>query len=323
MAVTDVALHYGAESTYGTAASLTRSFEAKTDEWKRKQEWLESVGFRAGIHTLRSDRSVTINMGAEGAIELDVLNKGMGLLLRDLFSTTTGPTQQGATTAYVQTHAVSKDGPLTSSTIQMIRPFADGSTQQFTHKGCSCTGWELTCETGQFLVLKAMFDAQDVDTTTAAGTATYPASTSPFHWGQCVVTVAGGAVDMRKLSLKADYGMNTDRRFLKGSVLKKQPRRSKLPTYEGSLEGEFESLAHYNRFVSGGPFTAQFKWTGALIEGVHNFEFTVDMPAIEYRGESPQVSLDEMPKQEVPFRVLHDGTNAAMTITVKSTDTSL
>jgi hypothetical protein len=56
LGILDAALHVGNEGTYGTAASLTRSFEAKTEDWKREQQRIESVGFRAGMQTVRTDR---------------------------------------------------------------------------------------------------------------------------------------------------------------------------------------------------------------------------------------------------------------------------
>ena len=79
--ILDNAILVGKETTYGTPATLTRAFEAQADTWKREQDALESVGFRAGQQTLRSDRRKQINMGAAGAIELDALTSGLGLLL--------------------------------------------------------------------------------------------------------------------------------------------------------------------------------------------------------------------------------------------------
>jgi hypothetical protein len=323
MSIADLALHYGTDTTYGTAATLTRSFETQVDDWKRTQEYLQSQGFVGGQHTIRSRRSTPVNMGGGGSIQIDVLNKGMGLWLRDMFGTSTGPTQQGATTAYVQTHATAAAGPTRSATIQAVRSFVDGGSQAFTHVGCVCKGWELNCETGSagFLNLKAEYDAQSVVTNISAGSNNYTANADPFNWQQALITVGGSAVDFRKVNLKADYKMNTDRRFMRANALKKKPRLGDIPEITGELEGEFESLTQYNSFVAGTLLVAQFKWTGALIEGAHFFEVTVDMPAIQYTGESPEASLTDSPKLVLPFVVLHDeAVGAAVTLTVKSTD---
>lgn len=322
MAIGDSALMYGQESTYGTAATLAKAYEGLADNFKLNQEYMETRGFRAGIQAMSSSRTFPVKQGGEGAIQVDVQNKGMGLLLRDMFTTTTGPTQQAATTAYVSTHATGTGGPTTSATIQMLRASVGGTTFPHTMLGSVCTGWELTQEVGGMLNMTSNYDAQDVSTATGAGTPVYPTTPTTFHWGNCGVTVNAGAVDFRRLSLTANYNMATDRRFLKSSFLKKKPVTNELPAFEGELEGEFEDNTHYDRFVSGAVVPAEFKWTGALIEGAHNYEFKVNLPAIQYRGESPEVALDSLPVQRVPFVVLWDGTNPAVTVTVKSTDTT-
>lgn len=328
MSILDAAWLYGSpESTYGTAVALTRGFEAKTDGFKRKQDYLESVGMRAGLQAARSDRRTAINMGAEGSVEVDFLPKGMGLLLRDMFGAGSGPTLVSGIT-FDQIHQTTKDGPSASATAQLLRPFVDGSTQAFTYTGCVCTGWELTGETDQYLKIKADYDARNEDTGVAAGTPVYPAAPNPpFDWTMVSTSTIGAtAIDFSKLSLKADYKMNTDRRFMKSGAAnaqKKQPRLGGLPEYTGTLEAEFASLAEYNRFVSGAVLVGQFIWTGALIEAGKNFTLTVDLAAMQYTGETPEVSLTELPKQPLPFKVLHDGTNPAVKFTIRSSDSTL
>jgi hypothetical protein len=272
---------------------------------------------------MSSARTVAVPTGAAGTVNLDVFNKGMGLLLRDMFVTTTGPTQQGATTAWVATFATGAGGPTTSATIQQNRVGVTGTSFAFTHLGCVCTGWELTNEVGGKLELVSNFDCQDVSTSVGAGTPVYAATPTVFHWGNGVVTIAGSPVDMKSVRLAANYNMATDRRFLKGTTLKSKPVTAQLPTYEGTIDGEFLDLTQYNRFVSGAEVTANWKWTGALIEGAHNFEFQVDMPAIQFRGDSPEVSLEDFPKQSIPFVVLWNGSSPAITVSIKTTDVVL
>lgn len=323
MSVGDLTLMYAQESTYGTSVALGRAYETQSDGWKKNIAYLRSQGFSGQLHTVRKSRSKVVNMGATGSIEIDVLNKGMGLLLRDMFGTSTGPTQQGATIAYVQTFSTTAAGPITSATIQALRSFVDSGTQAFTYVGSVCTGWEFSCETGEngFLHLKSDYDSQNESTAIAAGTPVLIAAADPFDWSQCVVTVGGSPVDMKSLSLKADYNQNVDRRFLRGSTLKKKPRYGDIPAFTGQLEGEFESMTQYNNFINSTFLVAQFKWTGALIVSGHFFEFTIDMPAIQYSGDTPEASLSDSPKISLPFTVYHDEASPAITVTLKSTDT--
>ena len=74
-------LSVGVETTYGTAVGLSRSYEGQSDDWQRDVEYIESQGFREGLETTRSDRYEGISTGATGSTSLDVMNKGMGLIL--------------------------------------------------------------------------------------------------------------------------------------------------------------------------------------------------------------------------------------------------
>lgn len=322
MAVGDAALLYGHETTYGTAATLGRAYEAVNDPWQPDRSFLQARGFRPGLQATRSNSSNIVNMGAHGSAEMALRMNGMGLLLQDVFNTKTGPTLVAGTT-YTSVFQTGSEGPTGSGTFQMIRPFADTGTQQFTYKGSVCTGWELTQELDKVLMLKSDFDVQDTDTTTAAGTPTYVVG-SMFDWSMLAITVGGTALAMvKKLSLKADYRMNTDRRYMRGNPLKKQPHSLGLPKYTGTLEGEWASLQEYTRFLAGAPLVAQLVWTGPLIEATRYYTLTIDLPAIQYTGEGPEVSLDAEPQQNLPFEVLWDGTLPAIKLTFQNTDAAL
>ena len=85
--ILDQVVQVGVESTYGTAVAPTRAFEAKADTFTRDTEYIQSVGFRRDMQTIRSDRDDTISLGATGSIELDVMDKGLGLLLQNALGT--------------------------------------------------------------------------------------------------------------------------------------------------------------------------------------------------------------------------------------------
>jgi hypothetical protein len=309
-------------STYGTAVTATRGYEAKADTFKRTQEFIDSTGMRAGLQAQRSTLSRAVNMGGEGTIEADVLNQGYGLLLQAMLGTATGPTQQASTIAYLQTFATASDDPGKSYTIQVLRTDAGGTTRTFTHTGCVVTGWKLSHEVGGMLSAEFNFDFANVVTNIAAGTPTYPATAQPFDWTQASATWNSAPIDLKSFSVEGDLGMNTERRFLRGSPLKKRPVRSAVPSFEGSAEMEFDSMAQYDAFVAGTIAPMTVTWTGANIVSTHDFQIVLTMPAVQFQGSSPEVSLDDMPKIELPFKVLWNGTNPAISLTYKSTDTA-
>jgi len=321
--ILDNAILVGKETTYGTPAALTRGYEAKADTWKREQEALESVGFRAGMHALRSDRRKQITMGAAGEIELDALTNGLGLLLQGVFGSVSGPTQQSATPAWLSTFATTSAASDVSFTIQKLVTNNAGAQQAFTYHGAMVSEFSLTQDVGGLLVAKFAFDAEDEDRTTAAGTPTYPATGVPFDWTQAAVTVDSVAVDATAFSFNASMGLKTDRRFLRSSSLKRQPLRTAVPDYTGELSAEFANTTQYDRFVSGAVVPIVATWTGAVISGAFSQRIQLTLPAVQFDGDTPEASLDDMTMQPMPFKVLHNGSAPAVTLTYQSTDTSL
>ena len=322
--VLDTAILFGEESTYGTPATLTRGFEGKADSWKREQEIIHSTGFQAGLQAKRSDRQVSVNMGGEGALEIDVLNSGFGMLLQAMLGSVSGPTQIAATTAYKTTAATTADDPQDSFTVQVQRTDMGGTQRDFTHHGCVMTGWSLSQAVSGLLVASMNFDFEDSDTSTGAGTPAYPASaTAPFDWTMAAATIDSVSTDIMSFELNGDLALKTDRRFLRGSELKKIPCRSGVPVFTGSMDLEFNDLTNYAQFVAGSVVPIVVTWTGAVIEGSEVDEVVITLAACKFTGESPESNLSDVPKQSLPFEVLWDGSNPAVQIEYTSVDTAL
>lgn len=321
--ILDNAVLVGKETTYGTAATLTDSYEADADTYKKSVEYIESVGMRAGQHSLRSDRSKLIPMGAEGTLSMDVLNQGFGNLLQGMLGSVSGPTQVASTTAYETTVATTAAGPDACYTVQILRADVDGTSTAFTHEGGVITDWEFAQALGDNLKLSLNFDFEDVQTATGAGTPAYPAGALPFDWTQAAATMDSGSQCITEFSLSGNLGLKTDRRCLRGSYLKKKPVRASMPVFEGSVTVEYEGNDLYTDFINGTIIPLSFVWTGTEIESGHNFSLTITIPAAQLKGDSPVVSLDDVPTQTIPFTVLHNGTDAAITMVYKSTDTTL
>jgi hypothetical protein len=327
MSILDAAVMVGVESTYGTPATLTRAFEAQSDTFERAQSRIESVGFRADMQALRDDRVVTVNMGAAGSIEMDFLNKGMGLLLGGALGTKAGPIQQAATAAYLQTYETSDSAPVDSFTIQTVRPTLESGSQAFTYHGCKITGWNIAQSVDGLMVVGFDFDAEDSDHSTAAGTPSYPSDASPFSWDQCTVTLdpdgSPTTLDVLDFSMSADLALKTDRRYLRGSALKKEPVRGGMPSYTGSIDIDFTDTTRYDEWTAETVVDIEIAWTGANIETTYDEEVKIRMQACHWTGGNPKVSLSDTPRVTLPFAALHDGSNAAVSVTYQSTDTAV
>jgi len=323
MGVLDGHVAAGKESTYGTPVATTRSFEAQVDPIKRLQTYLQSRGIRRGVQTTRTDRRRAVNMGGEGQFTVDALSKGMGLLLEHVFGSS-AIAQQGATTAWLQTHTTTQEGPVDKSlTVQAFKPFPTTGGQAFTAHGGKVASWELSCEAPEGLLVATLnMDYEDVTTAESEGVPTYPASSKPFGWPDIAVTVNAVAVDPMRFTLSGNNALKTDRRLMRKNVLKKQPVRNAMPDYTGNLAAEFDSLTLYNHFVSGVPVPIVITITGDLIEAGHNYEIVITMPECQVGDDAtPQMSLEDVGSQPVPFTILH-GSSPAVSLTYKSVDTA-
>lgn len=329
MSVLDAAVHFGKETTYGTPVTPTRSFEALVDDWKREQAQIESNGMRADNQATRSDRRHQINMGGKGTLRVDFLTGGMGMILEGLLGSLSGPTQVAATSAYEATFASTDTLPDESFTVQIERQYADDSGQEeFTHHGCKATGWKLRQNANnEALKLEVEYDFEDVDIATAAATAAYPSGTDFFDWTMCAVSIDGSSFDeVRTMEFAANLMAKTDRRYLRGSALKKEPVGTALPVYTGKLDSDFIKTEFYDDFVAGNIVPIVFTWTDPnanAIDTGQTHTITLTLQACQFDGESPQQGITNPATQAMPFKVLYDGTNPAVSLVVKSADSAL
>src|SRR2546426_1670457 len=89
---------------YGTVATPTTFFEFDSEGMGRTPTYIESRGLHAGTMIQNSGRVVPTTHTASGTVAMDVPSKGFGTILDLLHNNTVTPTQNGATTAYTQTH---------------------------------------------------------------------------------------------------------------------------------------------------------------------------------------------------------------------------
>lgn len=324
MATLDSAIQLGKESTYGTYSAPTRGYEAKEDNFTANIVPLESIGFRAGIEATRTDRVIMMDKGGTGSIQVDFLNKGMGLLLQGCLGGLIAPVQQAATIAYKATFQSQPEGPIESFSVQVLRSRIGSTLDTFTHLGTMFTGWSLSQNNNGYLVLNADLDFQTVITAQAAAATVYPTAATPFHFGQAKLQI--NAVDFANVTdfqFGTDLGMKVDRFYLRNNQLKDKPIRQAIPTYSGTIQTDYTDLARYAEFKAGTIVqNVTVIWTGSLIASTYYNEVKLTLPAVMWTGESPKASLSGFTTQPLPFKVLDNGTDPAVKLEVTSIDTT-
>jgi hypothetical protein len=201
----------------------------------------------------------------------------------------------------------------------------DGSNQAFTYEGGKVASWELANSVDGILMLTLNLDFEDESTVPALATAAYPTGAELLTFVGGTVTVGGSAFAVSEASVTCDNGLKTDRHFIQGSALKKEPIENAFRDIGFSLTADWESMAQYSRYVSttaaGALAQIVLTWQGPTLIGTASYPtFTVTIPAARFDGSTPNVGGPDLLTQSLTGKALFDGTNSAITVAVGTAD---
>jgi len=300
------------EVTYGTYVAPTRFTEFNTESLHLERERIESAGIRAGRRILH--RWAQGIQRVNGDIELELAPQGMALIWKHIL----GANVDSGTGPY--THTITP-GDLTgkSLSIQIGRPTISGTVQAFSYLGCKIAQAELDLKTNDWAMLKLSIYGAHEDTSQTLGTASYPATLTPFVFTQGSLTVAGSAFDVISANVSIDNGFAVDRHFIRATTPErpKEPLEAKRRTITGTLTADFVDLTAYNRFVNG----TEAALVVTLNAGAAA-QTTITMN-VRYDGTTPSIGGDELVGQELPFKAVSATSDAAaITVAVLNSDTT-
>ena len=314
------------EVTYGTPVVVTRFLEFNSESVSLQMGRIESSALRTGTRVMRSDRFEPFRIGAAGRLQLDVPTKGFGLFLKHMLGGASIATVVDSN--YVQTHIIAT---LLGDffTMQMAKPFNPaGTVQAFTYHGCKVTDWTLSCDLDGFLVADIGIDAEDEDTSTSLATASYPSDFRCFSFVGASVTFGGASIELKNFSVSCDNALDTDRRYLRASALKKEPVENGMRQIEWSATADFSDLTQYNRFNSatraGALAAIVATFDGPVVHGgslLPRLEITI--PAARFDAVDQNVSGPEALMQDISGVGLDNGSAAPITITYRTTDSAI
>lgn len=317
------------ETTYGTGVTPSKFLEVVSESVSLAIPRIESKGLRSGSRVERAGRSVANRQGAGGDIVIEGQGKGMGWIAELCFGTGAVTTPASGVLTRDQTFNLSDTPP--SATLQIGRPEPITNTiLPYTYIGAMVTAWKVECDVDGLLTWTITIDAQDELTATALATATYPASVPTlFSYLGGVVTIGGVAKDVKKWSLSADNGMSLDRRFIRGSGLKKQPIPADFTNIKVGYTVE-HNATDYALFTAGtlGTFSAAF--AGPTIETVtgpitYTYGQTFTAPVVRIDGSTPNAGGPDIIEIDVTGTILHDPSVSAnpLTAVLRGTDTAI
>lgn len=320
-----------AEVTYGTAIVVDRFWPFISNSLEPDYAVSSAADeLRAGSIVERVDQNDPYVSGCSGSIEMYVPTRGVGLLLSHALGGAAIATVVDSN--FVQTFTLSASAKTGKSlTLQDAHPFNPaGTAQPFTWHGCKLLSVEMSLDVDGFLKVSFDVDAEDVDTATALAVASYPTianGASKFPWRLATFTIAAAQVEVQSFRCKITWPMNTDRRYLRGSALKKEPVPSGKPTIEWDATLEFTSLDQYNRVASStiaGRIAALVLTCDAAapLAGSTVPRFQLTIPAARFDEGLPSIDGDEPLMQDISGVGLDNGTDQPVTIIYRTIDTA-
>lgn len=321
-------LGFSAESTYGTYVAPTRFVEYAKADIKKVKNTVQGGGLAAGRFAQLGSRRVVTSEAAEGGFEVEVANKGMGLLLAHLLGSSATAVQQGATAAYLQAHTVG-DNFGKSLTIQHGVPDLTGAVRPYTAKGCKVAGAEFSCKVDELLTMSVDIDGRQMSEAESLAAPSFGSGLSPFHWAQLTVKMGtfGAEVSVsgvKGFNVKVERGTANERFYAGSAGLKAEPVMNDWLKVSGSVDVDFVNKADFaDRFASDASTSLVLEFVGPLIASTYYQTFRIKLPMVFFDGDTPTVDGPDVTSGSHPFVAQFDGTNSVVAIDYISTDTTV
>lgn len=301
-----------AETTWGTFVAPTRFYPLISESLTEEIARLESEGIIAGARVLRSEQWAAGNVDVGGDIQTELYQQGMGALLKACF----GAVSTSGAGPYTHTFT---PGDLTDDhlSVQVGKPDVAGTVQPFSFVGMKVTDWELAMEAGGLVTLSTSLVGKSLATSESLATASFgTGAATPFTFKHASATIAGGAANVKKLTIKGSNGLDGDRRFI-GSEYLAEPLEADLREYSGTVDLEFENLTQYNRFRNADEVALV-----STISAGASASLTTTMN-VRFDGATPEVDGKGIVQLSAPYKCIGTSTDAsAITAVLISNDTT-
>jgi hypothetical protein len=329
------------EVTYGTPLTPTTFIELDMDA--TKHSWdpkvIQGSGMQVGDGGFdRASRSVAVIGQGSGEIHADYQSRGFGQLINSFFGNGVSTLISGTTYQQLFTSALT-GALLPARTVELgvVRADAAGTVDAYRYAGVTMPKLTIECATGDICKFTGEFDAKSQVRTTSPATATYPAGmTTPYHFGQAVMTVGGTIVvptattlatggtavtNARNFTYVLDNQADVDDWAL--GATRNQPRVAKrVGTLQ--IEARYDDAVYDDLLVNhtttsvGITFT---KTSEALSTGFATLQLI--FPACKFDANDRPPPSQSTPSTSLSLRILKPDVGQAMYVVHRTADTTL
>lgn len=331
------------ENTVGTYLAVTRWPQFDKETLSLKKTIAQSQGLHQGLYE-QGKRRAYVAYTADGQIDMDIVDRNLGLILAQMIGSTATAVSQGSS-VYLQQHTPGDTAGLSMSIQKGIPETAGpGTIQTFSYAGCKITDWTISVARDQLAKLSLTVDAWNEDTgQTYAAPSFTAANVLSFNEGSVKTTQAGGSVQtnagittitgsaaptalISAITVKGVNGLDT-KRFTIGSQKKAEQFSNAFRKITGTVDMEFANLTdYYNTFSNAGAesnYAIDFKLTGPVIGGALHSYLEVILPAVYWDTVPVVTEGPGVYNVKTAFTVLDDGVNNVIELDYQSLDTTV
>lgn len=300
-----------AETTWGTAVTVTRFVPLVDESVQTEIDRLESAGTISGQRIIRSQQWSAGLRRSEGDIGMEVYDRSIGLLLNHSLGSATTSGSNPFTHTYTP-------GDLTGKglTIQFGRPNRNGTVVPFTYAGCKVQSWEIAVAAGEIATYGVTVVAKSESTAITLASASYATSITPMTFVNGSFTLGGSSLCVRSASIAGENNLSTDR-ICVGQNTIDEPLEMDLREYTGEAEVEFYDLSLYNRFLLGTEAALQL-----VLNAPGSATLTINAN-VRTDGETPNLEGRDILTHTLSFKCIATNSDAsALTMVYVCSDTN-
>lgn len=313
-----------AEVTYGTAPTVDRFYEIKSETMRLDVGRTRSAGLQSGQRGDRTDRFLPFKVGTSGGWSMDVPTKGFGVLAKQIFGTAAigSVTDSNYTQTFTPGTLLGK-----SLTVEVNRPDTANVNEAAVYEGVKITQAEFSCDVDGVLGVDIETIGEDMTVNTSPASASYSSDFRVFSFVNGSMTIASTATPIRDWRFRCINALEP-RRFVRGSALTLEPLENAKRMYEMEFTAEFTSMTNYNRYLSataaGAYATVATTFDGDIAHGgstVPRIVFTATNLDFE-QADGPNLNGNDILTVRFKGLALDDGSNW-VSMTYRTTDSAV
>jgi hypothetical protein len=329
---TEVELAICFQNSYGTIADITNSAQSVafvSESINGDQPLMMSEGIRGRVD--RGDAYAGAKQVA-GDIEVEVVADTAVYLIASVLANTSTSNSDSMYDRNFKPRTADNQALSPNRPITLVKKWGTGSNDRVNYYNLNATGFELSCEAGDFLKLKLPLVGGRNDNGNTNHTASYPTG-APFKWDDAEISIDGNNLDnVKSFSLTLDEAIEPKYTLESGedqwpSRIVRNGFRTGTLNMTLSFDNSSEYIAFRGDNFTDKPGSQQVIFnflSDTEVQSGYNYQFYVDLPSVVIESfEAPVGGVGEVEATLTGRIKYNSGSGTALEITTRDSVSSV